>query len=233
MARKVCNIVVGVLSPLLSNIYLNEVDKMLERAKDVSSNDGYQHIEYARWADDLVILIDGYRKWDWLASGAYKRLCEELTKLNVTLNLEKTRHVDLMRDESFSFLGFVFRRTKTKQGKWGVTKTPKMEARTRLLRKLKEEFRRHRSQPIDRIINLINPILRGWVNYYRIGNSARCFGYVKDWVEKKARRHLMKARRWKGFGWEKWSRQWLYQIVGLYSDYQVRYYQEPKVLPVR
>jgi hypothetical protein len=83
-----------------------------------------------------------------------------------------------MKDESFSFLGFVFRRTKTKQGKWGIMKTPKMEARTKLLRKLKEEFRRHRSQPLDRIIHLINPILRGWVNYYRIGNSARCFGYV-------------------------------------------------------
>jgi len=156
----------GPLSPLLSNIYLNEVDKMLERAKEVSSNDGYQHIEYARWADDLVILIDGYRKWNWLANGAYKRLCEELAKLGVTLNLEKTRQVDLMKDEAFNFLGFVFRRAKTKQGKWGIMKTPKMEARTKLLRKLKEEFRRHRSQPLDRIIYLINPILRGWVNYY-------------------------------------------------------------------
>jgi RNA-directed DNA polymerase len=223
----------GPLSPLLSNIYLNEVDKMLERAKEVSSSDGYQHIEYARWADDLVILIDGYRKWNWLANGVYKRLCEELTKLGVTLNLEKTGHVDLMKDETFSFLGFVFRRTKTKQGKWGIIKTPKMEARTRLLRKLKEEFRRHRSQPLDRVVYLINPILRGWVNYYRIGNSARCFGYVKDWVEKKARRHLMKARRRGGFGWERWSRQWLYQTLGLYSDYKVRYYQEPKVSPVR
>lgn len=223
----------GPLSPLLSNIYLNEVDKMLERAKEVSSSDGYQHIEYARWADDLVILIDGYRKWNWLANGAYKRLCEELTKLGVTLNLKKTRHIDLMKAETFSFLGFVFRRAKTKQGKWGITKTPKMEARTKLLRKLKEEFRRHQSQPIDRVIYSINPILRGWVNYYRIGNSARCFGYVKDWVEKKARRHLMKARRWKGFGWERWSREWLYQTLGLYSDYKVRYYQELKVLPSR
>ncbi len=90
----------------------------------------------ARWADDLVILIDGYRKWNWLAKGAYKQLCEELTKLGVTLNLEKTQHIDLMKDEIFNFLGFVFRRTKTKRGKWGITKIPKMEARTKLLRKL-------------------------------------------------------------------------------------------------
>ena len=223
----------GPLSPLLSNIYLNEVDRMLERAKAVTSSDGYQHIEYARWADDLIILVDGFRKWDWLRRGVYKRLCEELAKLDVTLNEEKTRQVDLKQDETFSFLGFVFRRTKTKQGKWGIIKTPKMEARTQLLRKLKEVFRRYQSQPIERVIGLINPILRGWVNYYRIGNSSRCFGYVKDWVEKKVRRHLMRARRWQGFGWERWSKHWLYNTKGLYTDYKIKYYQAWKVSPRR
>jgi RNA-directed DNA polymerase len=55
----------GPASPLFSNIYLNEVDKMLEKAKKVT-RDGYNHIEYARWADDIVILIDSYPKWSWL-----------------------------------------------------------------------------------------------------------------------------------------------------------------------
>lgn len=218
----------GPLSPLLSNIYLNEVDKMLEQVKDATSKDGYQHIEYARWADDLVILVDGYRRWSYLEVSIYRKLCEELAKLKVTLNTEKTRRIDLKQGETFSFLGFVFRRAKTKQGKWGIMKTPKMEARTKLLRTLKEVFKRHQSQPIDRVIYLINPILRGWVNYYRIGNSGRCFGYVKDWVEKKTRRHLMRARRWQGFGWERWSKQWLYQTLDLYSDYKIRYYQGRK-----
>jgi RNA-directed DNA polymerase len=206
---------------------------MLERAKEVTSGDGYQHIEYARWADDLVILVDAYRKWDWLAKGAYQRLCEELSKLDVTLNLEKTRQIDLKKEEGFNFLGFLFRRAKTKQGKWGILKTPKMEARTKLLRNLKAVFRRHLSQPIERVIYLINPILRGWVNYFRIGNSSQCFSYVRDWVEKKLRRHLMRARHRKGFGWELWSRQWLYKTLGLYSDYEIRYYQAPKVCPAQ
>lgn len=52
----------GPMSLLLSNIYLNEVDKMLERAKAVTGTDGYQHIAYARWADDIIIMIDSYRK---------------------------------------------------------------------------------------------------------------------------------------------------------------------------
>lgn len=223
----------GPISPFASNIYLNEVDKMLEKAKEVTSTDGYQHIEYARWADDLVILIDGHPKWDWLIRGAYKRLCEELAKIDVTLNEEKTRQVDLVKGESFGFLGFDFRRTRTLKGKWGLSKTPKITARTKLLGNIKEVFRRHESQPLDRVIYLINRILRGWANYFRVGNSSRCFTYVKDWVEKKARRHLMRARNLKGFGWERWNRQWLYQTLGLYSDYKIRYYQSPKVSPTR
>ena len=49
----------GVISPLLSNIYLNEVDRMLEKAKAVTGKSGFTYIEYARFADDLVILVDG------------------------------------------------------------------------------------------------------------------------------------------------------------------------------
>lgn len=178
----------GIISPLLSNIYLNEVDKMLERAKEVTRNGKYTYIEYARFADDLVVLVDGFRKWEWLLKAAYKRLIEEFEKLDVQMNQEKTRIVDLSRDETFSFLGFDYRRVTTRRGVWGVRVTPRMKARTALLRKLKDVFRRHQSQPVDRVIYLINPILRGWVNYFRIGNSSKCFGYVKDWVEKKIRR---------------------------------------------
>ncbi len=215
----------GVISPLLSNVYLNEVDKMLERAREVTRQGRYTYIEYARFADDLVILVDGFRKWNWLEKAAYRRLLEELNKLDVQVNQEKTRIVDLTKDETFSFLGFDFRRVKTLQGKWGVQITPRTKARTALLQKLKEVFRRHNSQPIDRVIYLINPILRGWVNYFRVGHASRCFGYIKDWVEKKIRRHQMRARKCCGFGWNRWNRDWFYKNLGLYNDYKVRYSQ--------
>ncbi len=213
----------GVISPLLSNIYLNEVDRMLERAKEVTRRERHTYIEYARFADDLVILVDGYRKWKWLVQAAYKRLLEELAKLDVQINTEKTRQVDLTQDESFAFLGFDFRRVKTLKGQWGVRITPRMKARTALLQKLKEIFRRFVSQPVERVIELINPMLRGWVNYFRIGHSSRCFGYVKDWVGKKVRRHLMRAKNRGGFGWNRWSSQWMYRNLGLFSNYRVRY----------
>jgi RNA-directed DNA polymerase len=221
----------GVISPLLANIYLNEIDRMLERAKEVTRQGRYIYIEYARYADDIVILIDGYRRWVWLEKAVYQRLVEELAKLGVALNVEKTRVLDLTEGESFSFLGFDFRRVKTLRGKWGVRMTPSMKARTALLRKLKESIRRFQSQPVGRVVEEINPILRGWVNYFRIGHSSRCFCYVRDWVEKKLRRHLMRARKRKGFGWNRWSRAWLYEDLGLYGDYEVWYYLGPKALP--
>jgi RNA-directed DNA polymerase len=215
----------GVISPLFSNIYLNEVDRMLERANEVTRRGRYTYIEYARFADDIVVLVDGFRKWEWLLKAAYKRLGEEFEKLYVQMNHDKTRIVDLTRDETFSFLGFDYRRVRTRRGVWGVRVTPRMKARTALLRELKEVFRRYQSQPVDRIIYLINPILRGWVNYFRVGNSSECFGYIKDWVEKRIRGHLMRARKRRGFGWNRWSRAWFYETLGLFDDYGVRHYR--------
>jgi len=212
----------SVISPLLSNIYLNELDKMLEKAIEVTSEGKYTHITYARWADDIIILVDGYRKWDWLYHGVQRRLREELSKLGVEINEEKTKEVDLIKGEKFGFLGFDFRRKINSQGKGWPHYQPKMSSRTKLLRKLKGIFKSHISQPISRVIYLINPILRGWVNYFRVGHSSIFFGYVKDWIQKKIRRFLMRSKRRQGFGWQRWSRDWIYEKLGVYNDYQVR-----------
>jgi len=212
----------GVISPLLSNIYLTEVDRMLERAKEVTRYGKYTNIEYARFADDLVILIDAHPRHDWLMRAVEKRLREELAKLQVEVNEEKSRIVDLRRGECFGFLGFDFRRILSRRGKWQTYRTPRLKKRTALLRKLKDVFRRHRSQPVSRVVQLINPILRGWVNYFAIGHASECFGFIKSWVEKKIRRHMLRARKRKGFGWTRWSGQRLYQLLGLFNDYRIR-----------
>jgi RNA-directed DNA polymerase len=211
----------GVISPLLSNLYLTEVDRMLERAKETTRNGKYTYIEYARFADDLVILIDAHPRHDWLLGAVEKRLREELAKLQVEINDEKSRIVDLTRGESFGFLGFDFRRIRSRRGVWRAYYTPKLKKRTALLRKLKAVFRRYQSQPVDRVIQLINPILSGWVNYFAIGDSGECFAFIKDWVDKKVRRHMMRARKRKGFGWKRWSRQWLYITLRLFNRYRV------------
>jgi RNA-directed DNA polymerase len=211
----------GVISPMLSNLYLTEVDRMLEKAMATTRRGKYPNVQYARFADDLVVLIDSHPRHEWLMGAVEKRLREELAKLRVEINEEKSRKVDLAKGGSFGFLGFEYRRIRSRKGKWRAHYVPKLKKRTALLRKLKDIFRRYVSQPVGRMIELINPILRGWVHYFAVGDSSRCFSYIKLWVEKKVRRHLMRARGRQGFGWKRWSTQWLYNTLGLFYQYRV------------
>ena len=221
----------GVISPLLSNIYLTEVDRMLERAKAATRYGRYDAVEYARFADDLVILVDAHPRHAWLRRAVPMRLRQELAKLQVEVNEEKSATVDLTRGESFGFLGFDFRRVRALSGARRPQFTPKLKKRTALVSKLRDIFRRFQSQPVDRVIELINPILRGWVNYFAVGHSSRCFNFVQDWVEKKIRRHMLRARKRRGFGWTTWNRQWLYETLGLFNGYRVRRGSSPKAVP--
>jgi RNA-directed DNA polymerase len=138
--------------------------------------------------------------------------------------------VDVTGGKTFKFLGFNFKRIKTRKGKWGVLKIPSQQARNKILQTIKEIFQYGMSRHITEIIKEINMKIRGWVNYFRFGNSSRCFSYIKDWIEKKVRRHMMKVRKRKGFGWKRWSRDLLYNKMGLYNDYKIKYYNSSKVL---
>ena len=223
----------GVISPLLSNLYLNEVDRMLEKAVETTRRGKSTNVQYARFADDMVILIDAERRSDWLVTAINRRLREEFAKLRVEINEGKSRMVDLKKGESFTFLGFEYRRVLSLQRKWRPYYAPKLKKRTALFEKLREVFRQHVSWPVEIVIAKINPILRGWVNYFRVGHSSICFGVVKRWVEEKVRRHLMRARGRKGFGWTRWSSEWLYGRLGLFNNYQLRRWSGAKVAPAR
>ena len=224
----------GVVSPLLSNVLLDEVDRLLERAKEVTRTDQWTAIEYARFADDLVVLVDCHPRHRWLRKAVEQRIREELAKLRVEVNEKKTRRVDLRKGEGFGFLGFEFRRIRSRSGRWIPLRFPQLKKRTALLRELKHEFRRFESQPTRQLIETINPILRGWVNYFRTGHSSRCFSFVQNWAEMKIRRHLARARKRPGFGWKRWSRQWLYEELGLFGDYRIRrYVPRSKAAPAR
>jgi len=136
----------GVISPLLSNVYLTEVDRMLERAKAVTRHQRWTSIEYARFADDLVVLVDAHPRQRWLRTAVEQRLRGELATLQVEVNEEKSRRVDLTQGESFGFLGFEFRRIRSRRGRWMPLRTPRGKKRTALLQTLKAVFRSHRSR---------------------------------------------------------------------------------------
>jgi RNA-directed DNA polymerase len=222
----------GVVSPLLSNVYLNEVDRMLEKAIATTRRGKYTQVQYARFADDMVILIDSHPRHDWLMRAVDKRLREELAKLRVEINEDKSRTIDLRTGGAFAFLGFEYRLVLGRNQKWRPQFAPKMKKRTALFAKLREVFRQHVSQPVEGVIKIINPILRGWVNYFRIGHSDRCFSKIRDWVEMKIRRHLMRSRLRKGKGWKRWSSEWIYRMLGLFNDYRLRRSALAKAVPV-
>ena len=214
----------GPFSPLASNIYLNSIDKMLEKAKLVTSNMDYTNLEYVRFADDMVIMVDHFKRHAWLMKAVIKRLQEELSHLGLEMNTEKTKLIDFSESkQSFSFMGFDFRTYKTRKGKMGVLRTPKRQARNKLQSKIKQVFRTNRGKSVQDVVKIVNPILRGWVNYFRIGNSADCFSAIKDWTKKKVRRHIYRAKQQRGFGWKRWSKEQLYQYTQLFDNYGVKY----------
>jgi len=211
----------GVISPLLSNLYLNEVDKMLEKAKETTREGNFIRIDYARYADDLVVLVNSHWKCAWIWEGVNKRIGEELNKLQVQINETKTKCIDLNSKASFDFLGFTIRIVPTRTGKKRPECVPKIEKRTALIAKLREVFKRHRSQPLTRVRDEINPILRGWVNYFRVGHSWKAFYYIKDWLNERMRRHLMRSKGQKGYGWKQWSTKGLFAVYNIYNDFKL------------
>jgi hypothetical protein len=221
----------GVISPLLSNIYLNAIDNMFEKAIKETQNKEYQEMDYCRFADDMVILVSGHKRQEWLVEKCFRRLSEELEKLQVKLNIDKTKIVDMEKGETFAFLGFEYRLVK-QNGKKMVLLRPKKKKVQGLIDKVKKHINESGSKTLYHLIQELNPVLMGWVNYYRIGHCGRLFSHLKNWVEKKVRRFVRKKQGRFGFGWKEWSNEIVYGEWGLYNDYQIRYY-EMKAKPCR
>ena len=151
----------GVISPLLRHRYLTEVARMLERAQEVTRSGTYTYRTYARCADARGMCVEAHRRHDGLLQAVEQRLREALTVLQVTINEEQSRTVDLARGATFRCLGCDFRRVQSQRGAWRPWYTPRRQKRTALLGQVKELCRRHESQPVERVVDLINPILRG------------------------------------------------------------------------
>lgn len=222
----------GIISPLLSNLYLDVVDEMMERTRSATQRNGYDNLDFVRSADDMVILIHGHPKEDGLLRAAQQRLKEELDKLQVKMNPEKTKVVDLKRGESFAFLGFDFRLSRNRKGRTYVRKTPRKKKVKEIGQKIRAVLKTNRNKPMNEVILSVNAVVRGWVNYFRIGNSSRTFEKVRHDIEKKVRRFVMKRKQRRGFGWKRWSREDIYRKWGLYNDYRIQYIF-PKAAPCR
>jgi RNA-directed DNA polymerase len=210
----------SVIGPLWANVFLNDVDKMLEQAQKATVQGKYETIRYTRFADDLVVQVSNHWRARHWAAKVEKRLREELEKLDLQVNEEKTHVVDFSAGEPFDFLGYTFRWVPSQEDptKHIVLATPQKKKQTRFLRNLKETMRRCLHIPVERVIReVVNPRVRGWVNYFRWGNSGAALSTM-DWrVDALVRRFASRQRpkRRGGRTWTSWRADEIYGKWGL------------------
>ncbi len=183
----------GNLSPLLSNIMLNELDRELER----------RGLRFVRYADDCVIAVG--------SEASAKRVMNSITgwierKLGLKVNAEKTR---IMRPESLKYLGFGFYRD-TREEEWKCK--PHKDSVDRFRRRLKELTDRSWSMPFAVRVQRLNWVIRGWINYFASGSMKRA---MRD-----TDAHL--RTRLRVIIWKQWKvpkkRQWGLQKLGVGRD---------------
>ncbi|MHB1640972.1 MAG: reverse transcriptase domain-containing protein [Candidatus Dormibacteria bacterium] len=184
----------GAISPLLSNVYGHALDALW--AKEAS------HLgEIVRYADDLVILCRSEAD----AQQAYRWLQGRAQALKLILHPDKTRIVDLRSGaEGFDFLGFHLRLVKSrKYGKWYCQRWPSARAMASVRAKVKAITapRSRLKRPIGSLVAELNPVLRGWGNYFGRGNSSQKFSQIDSYVQARLALFDSKKRHKSGRRW--------------------------------
>ena len=165
----------GNLSPLLSNIMLNELDKELEK----------RGLNFTRYADDCVIVVQSEK--------AANRVMESITrfiekKLGLKVNVEKSK---VARPNQIKYLGFGFYYTKT-----GIIKPkPHLKSIQKFKKKLKQLTKRSWSISLDERIIKLNQVIRGWINYFRISDMKMKMASIGEHLRRRIRCIIWK--QWK------------------------------------
>lgn len=186
----------AVLSPLLSNIYLDPLDHEMERAG----------LEMVRYADDLVVLCRSRAE----AEAALERLQRWVGDAGLTLHPEKTRIVDARERGGFDFLGYHFERGM----KW-----PRRKSRRKFRDAIRAKTKRTSGESLERIITEITPILRGWFEYFKHSHW-NTFDAEDKWVRMRLRSILRyrtgRVGRGRGADHQRWPNAY-FAARGLYS----------------
>lgn len=205
----------GVISPLLANVYLHVLDTELT-ARGVG--------ELVRYADDGVVLCRSMAQ----AQHALDAVEQVLTSLGLRLHPDKTRIVDLRQGrEGFDFLGCHFRARMSGRlweqkriVRYYLHRWPSQKAMKRLREKVKGLTGRNRTgvKDIRTLFEYLNPILRGWGNYFRTGNAAVKFRQVDRYVVMRLRGLMVKkrGRNLRAGQVDRWTDSWFHSL-GLYK----------------
>ena len=169
-----------------------------------------------RYADDLVVLCRTRQR----AEKARQRVAATLAPLGLHLHPDKTRLVSLAQGrDGFDFLGFHHRLVKSWkwQGRYYLNKWPSSRAMGSIRAKVRQRTdRRYASASMDVIVGSLNPVLRGWGNYFRHGNSSRKFAAVNSYVHQRLARLASTKHGLRGLSWERrFNHRW-FQSLGVH-----------------
>jgi len=198
----------GVCSPLLANIYFRRFCKAWE--KWVTSKGINAHL--VNYADDFVICC---------TPGIGKQMMELMRKfmelIGLTVNEAKTKLVSV-KEENFDFLGYTFGKFYSKDGKSYLGTKPSKKAIKKLLKKIHDETSHRWSYNTNESrIETLNPILRGWCNYFDQGPVLNQYKIIKNYTEKRLRRLLAFKHKQRGTGYRQYPDEYLYGKLGLYK----------------
>jgi len=201
----------GVISPLLSNLYLHILDRIWER------NNLQQRLgaRIVRYADDIVILCRRNKSGKAMAV-----LRQILERLKLTLNETKTKIVNAHKG-SFDFLGFSIRMAES----WKTGNLyPHVQPSKKSLQKIKDRVtwltaRRRTIIPLERIVKEVNATVRGWVGYFHYRNCSKALGQIRSHVEERVITHLRKRHkiRNRNAGYVRFPDRLLYKRYNLYK----------------
>ncbi|WP_243167261.1 group II intron reverse transcriptase/maturase [Acetobacterium malicum] len=163
----------GVISPLLSNIYLNQFDQKMKG----------KGLRIVRYADDILIFAK-----DKQTAGNYKAYATKVLEQELKLKVNETKTRLTSVREGVTFLGFVI------YAKYLVINPKRIK---RFKDKIRNITRRNAGRPLEKVIKELNPVLRGWLNYYRIANIKSLITEMMSWIRRRLR--MIKMKQWKTY----------------------------------
>ncbi|MDA8087309.1 MAG: group II intron reverse transcriptase/maturase [Nitrospiraceae bacterium] len=198
----------GVISPLLANVYLNVLDT-LWKLKKVQERLGARLVRYA---DDCVVLCKGN------TGRILKGMKKVFSDLGLTLNEEKTKIVNA-REASFTFLGFsVEMRQGRKADRLFPFTRPSKEAMKHIRSEIKQlTTEQYSAVPTGDVIQRVNRVVRGWVNYFYYGNCTKAMSSLREYLVYRMRIYRRRKHHLHSYGYRALPNSYYYETLGLYE----------------
>ena len=210
------------ISPLYSNIYLNLLDQLWHRRGYPAKLGATLH----RYADDAILVC---RSSPQPAHAAFEAIAK---RMDLTLNHDKTRVTRVI--DGFDFIGFHFvKRKSPSSGKNTIYTFPAKSAQQKIRNRLKYLTSRRAPITPKEFVEMVNPIMTGWANYFRHTNASQAFRGLQRFVNIRFRRYLTQRSKGRGFGWKRFPNSKLYAMGLAYIGSGLLTYRAKPVHDVR